>query len=145
MHARSIANVIIKVPVRRLAGLALVTFAAGCQSSLEPGDVLSGRWINSDASLAANQDSVVFQQPCERAVFGPIVLDANRDFTTDSKMLTITGNILHSPDEQLHIQGHFVGDNITLLLYSTGTSGGSDPISITLTPGRSQSPPVCSA
>jgi hypothetical protein len=133
--------------MRHYVPLVVVVLAAACQGSpLEPGDTLSGHWINSDASLNANQNSVVFQLPCERAEFGPVVLDASRAFTGDSRTLTESGNIIHFPDDRLHIQGSVVGDKIMLTLFITRTSGGgSDPIAMTLTPGRTQPPVVCTA
>lgn len=133
--------------MRHRCALILLVVVASCQdSTLEPGDTLSGHWINSDASLDANQNSVVFTLPCWRAEFGPIVLDANRAFAADSRMFTETGNIIHFPDDRLHIQGNLIGDRISLTLYVFRTSGGgSDPIVLTLTPGRTQGPAVCLA
>jgi hypothetical protein len=133
--------------MRHYSALLVIVLVAACQNSvLEPGDTLSGHWINADASLDANQNAVVFILPCDRAEFGPIVLDANRAFEADSRVFTESGNIIHFPDDRLHIQGTLVGDRIMLTLHITRASGaGSDPIVLTLTLGKMQPPQVCAA
>jgi hypothetical protein len=133
--------------MRRYSALFAIVFVTACQSSaLEPGDTLSGHWINANASLDANQNTVVFVLPCDRAEFGPIVLDANRAFAADSRVFTESGNIIHFPDDRLHIQGTVAGDTIMLTLYITRASGGgSDPITMTLTLGKTQPTQVCVA
>jgi hypothetical protein len=133
--------------MRHYPALIAIVLVAACQSStLEPGDTLSGHWINANASLDANQNTVVFVLPCDRAEFGPIVLDANRSFAADSRVFTEVGNIIHFPDDRLHIQGTVVGNTITLTINVFRSSGGgSDPIAVTLTQGKTQPAPVCVA
>ena len=133
--------------MRNCTALFLIVLLAACQTSvLEPGDALSGHWINSGASLDANRNAVVFVLPCDRAEFGPLVLDANRTFSADSRVFTEGGNIIHFPDDRLHIQGTLADDKIMLTLYVIRAAGGrSDPIVMTLTLGKTQPPQVCAA
>lgn len=133
--------------MRHYPALIAIMMVAACQSSaLEPGDTLSGHWVNADASLDANQSAVVFVLPCDRAEFGPIVLDANRAFAADSRVFTEGGNIIHFPDDRLHIQGTVTGDKIMLTLYVIrAAGGGSDPITLTLNLGKAQPAQVCAA
>jgi hypothetical protein len=133
--------------MRHYTALVVIMLVAACQTSmLEPGDTLSGHWISSDASLDANRNTVVFVLPCDRAEFGPLVLDANRTFAADSRVFTEVGNIVHFPDDRLHLQGTVVGDKVMLAIYVIrAAGGGSDPIAMTLTLGKTQPPQVCVA
>ena len=125
--------------------LALVT--AACQGTdFQAGDTLSGHWFSPSAGLEANRDSVVFEMSCERAVFPPIVLDANLAFSVDSRTFSEFGNIIHFPDDRLHIQGSVVDGRILLTMYVTrAAGGGSDPVTMTLSPGRFALPFICVA
>jgi hypothetical protein len=127
--------------------LGAAIFLAACQgSALERGDTLSGHWFNPDASLDASQSGVVFQPPCERAEFGPIVLDDHRAFAADSRVFTERGNIIQFPDDRLHIQGNVAGNRINVTFYVTRASGGSsDPVAMTLVLGKTQPVLVCVA
>lgn len=131
---------------RPLSSLLLLVLVAGCQSAaLEPGDRLSGRWFGADALLEAPRDSVVLTMPCTLGVFDPIAIGSSRTFSADSRTLTETGNINHSPDDRLHIDGTLTDHGITLQLRVIRPGLGSDPVVITLSPGRGAIPLVCPA
>ncbi|MGH7524295.1 MAG: hypothetical protein ACREK8_08320 [Gemmatimonadales bacterium] len=131
---------------RRLSGVLLALLAAGCQSSmLEPGDRLSGRWFGDYATLVATRDSIVLAMPCDLAIFDPIVVDSSRRFSADARTLTETGNINHSPDDQLHVDGNLTDDGLTLQLRFIRPGLPGDPVVIMLKPGRGAIPLVCPA
>ncbi len=124
----------------------LSMLAAGCQGPLAPGDTLSGHFSNADARLDVSGSTVVFTARCQHAEFGPIVLDANRQFSAESVVYDVTGNIFHSPGDKLEIQGHFVGQDLVLQLRVVRAEPPvSDPYVITLAPGSSTGVLVCNA
>jgi hypothetical protein len=126
--------------------LLLSMLAAGCQGPLAPDDSLRGHFSNADARLDVSGSVVVFTARCQHAEFAPIVLDANREFSAESVVYDVTGNILHSPGDKLHIQGHFVGPDLVLQLYVVRAEPPvSDPYVITLAPGSSTGALVCNA
>ena len=126
--------------------LLLSGLAAGCQGPLAPGDTLRGHFANADARLDVSGSTVVFAARCQHAEFGPIVLDANREFSAESVVYDVTGNILHSPGDKLQIQGHFVGADLVLQLRVVRTEPPvSDPYVITLSPGAFPGNLVCNA
>ena len=132
--------------LRPLSGTLLVLLAAGCQGSmLEPGDHLSGQWLGDHATLVASRDSIVLAMPCDQAVFNPIVIDSSGRFSADARTFIETGNIVRSPDDQLHIDGSLTDDGITLQLRFIRPGLTSDPVIITLKPGRGALPLVCTA
>ena len=150
MYHQSIANTGNKMATwlraGRVAGLFLTAFLAACQGPLEPGDTLSGHWSSPDAAFDASSQAMVFTARCERAEFGPVVLDANRNFQAESTVFTETGNAIHSPGDRLRIQGYFAGNQLMLQLVVIRTLPPvSDPVLITLAPGKARTPLVCSA
>lgn len=131
-----------------MLGVLALLAAAGCGGSLGPGDALVGDWGSPDAVLNASGQRVLFNEPCLRAVFPPIRLDASRGFSAISDTLTITGNVIHFPDDRLQIVQGFlaVGDTLHLtLVVQRSEPPVSDPIEVILPPGQHALPLVCTA
>jgi hypothetical protein len=129
--------------MKRLLALLLLL---GCQASLEPGAALAGYFSNADAQLTATAKGMVFNSRCEHAEFGPVVLGANRDFEAESTVFTVSGNIVHSPNDRLRLTGHFDGDQLVLQVYVVRSEPPvQDPIVITLSPGGPHDTLVCNA
>ncbi len=130
-----------------ISGVLIVLAAGGCADkvTLGPGDALVGSWINPDARFVATHTAVTWTSPCERADFGPITLDNTGNFSVESSSFVISGNILQAPGEQLHLSGSIVDGNLVLTMYVVHSGLGSDPVVVTLMPGASKDPLVCSA
>jgi hypothetical protein len=127
---------------KRLFLLSLL--AAGCQGPLAPGDTLSGHFSNADARLDVSGSLVVFAARCQRAEFGPIVLDEHRRFSAESAVFIQAGGIFVSDRDKLQIQGHFDGTDLVLQLRVIRADPPvADPYVLTLSPTGPGDPPVC--
>ena len=145
MTIKPIAHRLDHIGVAFVAGLLIAAIAA-CADQLGPGDRLSGHWFNADARLDAGPDSVVFAARCQRATFGPIVLDGNRAFEAESSSFTEIGNIVVSPGDRLRIQGTVTDGRLNLAVLVIRTSPPiPDPIAMMLQSGKSSDPLVCNA
>ncbi|MGH7593145.1 MAG: hypothetical protein ACRELE_04765 [Gemmatimonadales bacterium] len=123
-----------------------ITLAAACADQLGAGDTLSGHWNNSDARLDASRDSVVFTARCQRATFGPIVLDSNYRFLAESVVFTEIGNLNFPPGDRLRISGTVTDGQISLSVLLIRTSPPvNDPLFMILKSGVSGDPLVCNA
>lgn len=146
MTIKPIAHRLDHMGMAFVASLLLVAAVAACADQLGPGDTLSGHWFNADARLDASPDSVVFVARCQRATFGPIVLDGNRAFEAESASFLEIGNLNFPPGDQLRIQGTVTDGHLNLTVLVIRTSPPiPDPIAMMLRSGKSSDSLVCNA
>jgi hypothetical protein len=131
----------------RLHGaLALGLLALACRGPIEPGDSLVGHWRADGYRLDATAAGISYAARCVRAEFGPVTLDANREFHAESLVYTVSGLVIHSPGDRLQIQGRFVGDQLVLqLVVIRSEPPVFDPLVVTLSPGVQTDPLVCNS
>jgi hypothetical protein len=119
---------------------------AACSGGDMTTNQVTGSWASDGTQLSATSSSVVYVEPCLRAVFAPIPADSSVSFTLESTTLTITGNIQTTPETHLEIRGHFFGDTLQLQTRLIQLPiGVNDPLVTMLTPGVLKSVPVCTA
>lgn len=126
--------------------LMLILATMACSSTLGPGDMLTGHWHGDQVRFDATLAGLTLREPCLSAAFDPVVVDAMDAFHIRSRQLTITGNILVSPNDTLVIDGKLIGSGLQLQSYLVGPGiGGSDPVITDLDAGSGGVVPVCTA
>ena len=103
--------------------LRVVPFAVllgGCQSSLEPGDILTGQWASDVVSLKADAKGVTLNPGCGYAVFPAVTLDATRSFVVESTSYASSGvlslNIAQPNGIQIRLSGNVAGAHLDLTI-----------------------------
>ncbi len=123
-----------------------MTVAACSNDTVIPSGALNGYWSADDVHFSATDQNATFIEPCATAVFDPITADSSGGFDAVSVSFAETGNVIHYPDDRLHLLGKVSNDTLRLTAYiERSESPAVDPVALRLIAGGTHGTPTCSA